>query len=167
MTAPPTIRAARTPSPAKSGAGAKHGASTDDAEAPAAKKKSKKKLIIIVVVLLLVAGAAYHFLLPAKPVKPGPPKPGAVVALDDTTLNLTDGHFLKIKIALQEILGKGATLDTSDAADIVISEFSNRSMASLTTDAQREAIKADLLKKLEAAYPGELMGVYFTDFVMQ
>ena len=167
MSAPTTIRAARSTSPARSGGKGTAADATAAVEEPPAKKKSKKKLIIIAVVVLLVAGGAYHFLVPSKPAKPGPPKPGAVIALDATTLNLTDGHFLKLKLALQTIEGKGATLDTSDAADIAISEFTNLSMASLSTDAQRAAIKADLLKKLEAAYPGELMGVYFTVFVMQ
>src|ERR1700748_3198616 len=81
-------------------------------------KKSKKKLIIIVVVALLVVAAAYHFLLGSKPKKPGSPKPGAVVTMDDTTLNLTDGHFLKIKIALQAVVGAPATIDTSKASDL-------------------------------------------------
>jgi len=166
MTAPSSIRAARPPSSTASANG--RGTDTDSPKAkPVAKKSKKKKMIIIIAGLLLIVGAGYYFVMPAKSGPAGPPKPGPVVALDATTLNLTDGHFLKLKLGLQTIEGKGATLDTSAAADITISEFSNRPMTSLVTDQQREAIKADLLKKLEAAYPGELMGVYFTEFVMQ
>ncbi len=170
MTAPSSIRTARPPGSSVNGSG--KGATPTDDEPSGKKKtkkpKSKKKRIIIAVVALLVLGGVYHFVLAKKPAKIGPPKPGAVVSLTATTLNLTDGHFLKLQIALQTIAGtKGATMDTSNAADIEISEFTNLSMTDLTTDAERERIKGDLLVKLQKAYPGELMGVYFTNFVMQ
>ncbi len=130
-------------------------------------KKSKKKMIIIIVVALLVVGAAYHFLLGSKPKKAGPPKPGAVVTMDDTTLNLTDGHFLKIKIALQAVVGAPATIDTSKASDLMISEFTGQSMATLSNATARNKLKSELLTKIEAAYPKDFMGIYFTEFVMQ
>ena len=133
------------------------------------KKKSKKKLIIIGLVVLLVGGGAY-FMLGKKPAKAGPPVKGLVVAMDATTLNLADGHFLKLKLGLQTILGKVAdvtTFDTSQAADIAVDEFTNKPIAALSTDEARATIKADLLKKVQKAYPDELMGVYFVEFVMQ
>jgi flagellar FliL protein len=139
--------------------------SAGDADAPA--KKSKKKLIIIVVLALLLVGAVYHFVLAKKPAKAGPPVAGAVVAMDDTTLNLTDGHFLKIKVALQTIKGAPAELDTSKAQDLLISEFTDQSVAALSTEAGRTALKKDLLTKIQTAYPKEIMGLYFTTFVMQ
>jgi flagellar FliL protein len=157
MTAPTVVRAA------KSGSGGKGSAA---AEVPA--KKSKKKLIIIVVVVLVVVAAAYHFVLAKKPVKAGPPVEGLVVSMDASTLNLADGHFLKLQMALQEIKGKGgAALDTSKAADIAVSTFTNKTVASLATGQARAAVKADLLKQLQKAYPDELMDVYFKQFVMQ
>ncbi len=138
------------------------------------KKKSKKKLIIIGVVVLVLLGGGYK-MMAKKPAKVGPPVKGVVVAMEATTLNLTDGHFLKLKLGLQTIEGKvtaaadGTTssLDTSEAADIAVSEFTNRSVASLSTDEARAKVKADLLKKLQKAYPDKLMGVYFIEFVMQ
>lgn len=138
-----------------------------DAAAAAPAKKSKKKLIIILVAVVVVAGAAYYFLLGSKPAKPGPPKPGAVVAMDDTTLNLTGGHFLKLKIALQTVVGAPSTIDTSKAADLMISEFTGQSMATLSTATGRNRLKSELLTKIEAAYPHQVMGLYFTEFVMQ
>jgi flagellar FliL protein len=173
MTTPSVVRAAR------GGPGAKLDTAGDGGEptkgkkgkknADGSKKKmGKKKLIIIVVAVLVVALVGYKFLAPKKAVKPGPPKPGAVVAMTATTLNLADGHFLKLQLGLQEIAKpKDATIDTSKASDIAIGEFTNMTMASLATDSQRAKAKADLLKKLEAAYPGDLMDVYFVDFVMQ
>jgi len=146
-----------TPRSASKGAG----------DAAATAKKSKKKLIIMIVVGLVLLFAVYHFVLAKKPVKKGPPKPGAVVAMDDTTLNLADGHFLKIKVALQTIKGAPATLDTSKAQDLLISEFTDQPVAALSTEDGRNKLKADLLNKIEAAYPKQIMGVYFTEFVMQ
>jgi flagellar FliL protein len=158
MTAPTVVRAA------KSGSGGKGSAAAD---VPA--KKSKKKLIIIVVVVLVVVAAAYHFVLAKKPAKTGPPVEGAVVSMTAMTLNLADGHFLKLQLALQEIKGKEGTvpLDTSKAADLAIQEFSGLPMAQLVTNESKEAKKADLLKQLEVAYPGVLMGLYYTTFVTQ
>jgi flagellar FliL protein len=137
------------------------------------KKKSKKKLIIIILVVVLVGGVGY-FMMGKKAPKSGPPVKGAVVSMDATTLNLADGHFLKLKLGLQTIEGKvtvasdgASSLDTSEAADIAVSEFTNRSVASLSTDEARARVKADLLRKLEKAYPDKLMGVYFVEFVMQ
>ncbi len=119
------------------------------------------------VVALLVVGAVYHFVLAKKPAKAGPPVAGAVVAMDDTTLNLADGHFLKIKVALQAVKGAPATIDTSKAQDLLISEFTDQPMAALSTEAGRDKLKKDLLAKIEAAYPKQIMALYFTEFVMQ
>jgi flagellar FliL protein len=155
-TAPTRVANAKT----ASGSGAADVAPAEPA------KKSKKKLIIIVVVLLLGFGVYYKMGMKSSAAHPEP-KAGAVLAMDATTLNLADGHFLKIKIGLQATTKAKAEMDTSKAADIVISEFTNRPMESMVTAEARAAIKADLLKKLQDAYPEEIMGVYLTEFVMQ
>lgn len=158
MSAPTVVRAAKSSSGGKGG----------DAASAASAKKSKKKLVIIVVAAILVLGVGYKMMAPKKAVKPGPPVEGLVVSMDAMTLNLADGHFLKLQMALQEIKGKGgAELDTSKAADLAIREFSGLPMSALATDAAREAKKAELLAKLEVAYPKELMAIYFKGFVMQ
>ena len=54
---------------------------------------------------LVVGGAAYKILMPAP--KPGPPKAGDTVVLDALTLNLTDGHYLQVAVAIQLVQGKG------------------------------------------------------------
>ncbi len=129
-------------------------------------KKSKKKLIIIVLVLV-IAVVGYMMLGKKKAKGPTAPQPGIVVAMNETTLNLADGHFLKIKLALQAIKGAPATLDVSQAMDLMISEFTGQSMSSLSTAGGRDKLKDDLLAKIEKAYPKEVMGLYFTEFVMQ
>jgi hypothetical protein len=57
--------------------------------------------------------------------------------------------------------------DGSKALDIAISEFSNRPLAELASNAARDKAKAELRKKINKAYEGHVMDVYFTEFVMQ
>jgi flagellar FliL protein len=140
----------------------------DGAAAGAEPKKSKKKMMIIIAVVLIVAVGYFMMGKKKATAKDAPPVPGVVVAMDATTMNLADGHFLKLKLALQTIKGvKAEEVDTSEAADIALNEFSNRPMATMVTSESREKIKADLLAKLKKAYPKEVMNVFFTEFVMQ
>lgn len=136
-------------------------------QAPA-KKKSKKKLIIIVVLVLLVGGGAYKFVLAPKP-KPGPPVGGDIVSLTANTLNLTDGHYLKIALDIQLAKGKASatTFQVSQAEQLVINEFSDRTVASLSTDAERLALTDQLEAAMKKAYPNEIFSIYLTQFVTQ
>jgi flagellar FliL protein len=139
------------------------------AEAGAAQvpKKSKKKLLVLVlVVVLVVAGAGYFFVL-RKHGPPPPPKPGAVVRLDEMTLNLSGGHYLRLGLALQATAKVKQAPDGSKAQDIAINEFSNRSVAELSSNTARNKVKAELQKKVIKAYDGDIMAIYFTEFVMQ
>lgn len=139
------------------------------AEEPAAPKRSlfkSKKFLIAVVALLAVAGGAYKFLAPAP--KPGPPVAGDIVTIDPTTLNLADGHYLKVGVAVQLIEGK-ATKDTfqiSKAQEITINTFTNLSVQSLSNK-NRSKLKDDLAKAIKKAYPDEIYTVYLTQFVTQ
>lgn len=128
-------------------------------------KKSKKKLIIILVAVLVAGGAGAYFMLGKS--APAAPKPGEVLLLEPITMNLTDGHYLKLKLALQATADAGAELDGSKALDIAISEFSNRTVAELSGNVEREARKHELKEKISEAYEGEVMDIYFTEFVMQ
>jgi flagellar FliL protein len=138
------------------------------AEVPEA-KKSKKMLIIIVaaVVVLLGGGGGAYFAFFSGPSKKPEPVPGKVVVMDAITLNLTEGHFLKLKLALQATIDVAELPDGSKAADIAIAQFSNLSVAELSSNEAREKAKKALVKKVEEAYEGEIMDVYFTEFVMQ
>jgi flagellar FliL protein len=82
-------------------------------------------------------------------------------------LNLADGHFLKLKLALQATVEAKEEPDGSKALDIAISELSNRPMTDLASNAAREKAKGELRAKINKAYGGEVMDVYFTEFVMQ
>lgn len=137
------------------------------AEAPDEEKKGgkAKKLIILVVLLLVVGGAGYWFFLKPPPAPPEP-VPGEVVALDPIQVNLADGHYLRIGVALQ-LEAEAHEIDGSKALDAVIELFSGVDMAELSKKDHREEFKHELNKELEHAYHGDVLEVYFTEFVTQ
>jgi len=137
-------------------------------------KKSKKKLIIILVAVLVVVGGGGYFMFGRGGSKaPPPPVKGAVVPLDAITINLAGGHFLKLGIALQATKAAAEAPDGSEALDIAIEIFSNRTVAELNSSEGREKYKKLLTKKVVEAYQDpktkvqEVMDVYLTSFVMQ
>lgn len=137
-------------------------------EPKAPKKRSRKKLLLVAAVLLAAAGAAAYLTLGSKgPATPPPPKPGLVLKLDPVTVNLSDGRYLKLGLALQETTRAPKDVDGSKALDLAIALFSGRSMSELATPQGREKAKAELVAQVEKAYPEEVMDVYFTEFVMQ
>ena len=137
----------------------------------------KKKLLIIIVAAVVVligggVGAYFAFFSHSGEEEAHPePSPSAVVVAEAITVNLADGHYLKIAIALQTTTNAVEAVDTSKALDIVISQFSNLEVAELSTNKQREAEKAELTERVVEAYTEEeleyVMAVYFTEFVIQ
>jgi flagellar FliL protein len=123
-----------------------------------------KKIAIVVVVVLLVAAAAWWFVLRPKPEKA--PEPGEIVTLDSTQINLTGGHYLRLGLALQ-LTTEAHEVDGSKALDAAIDLFSGRTMASISQPARRDELKAKLAHQLDESYHGEVMDVYFTEFVTQ
>ncbi|WP_432535481.1 flagellar basal body-associated FliL family protein [Kineococcus arenarius] len=108
-------------------------------------------------------------------------EPGDVTTLDAISLNLADGHYLKLGLALQAVASESGshststTLDGSKALDLAIAEFSGLSMTDLSNAEQRQHYKEVLQEKIIEAYTTEtegvahkeVMGIYFTQFVMQ
>ena len=130
-------------------------------------KKSKKKLVIIALVVALLAGGggAYFFLFRSS--EPAPPVAGAVVRLDPININLAEGHYLKVGLALQVIEAPAHEPDGAHALDLMISKLSHKSVAELSSNKAREKVKEELLKDIEKAYHEDVMDIYFTEFVMQ
>jgi flagellar FliL protein len=129
-------------------------AKTDEKEEEAVKAGGKKKLILMVapVVLLVVAAGWYFFLKPSSATGALPaPKPGVVITIDPTTVNLADGHFLKVGLTLQPT-ASAKTVDGSEAMDLAINEFSGMTVAQLSSDKGRNGAKAELLARIELAY---------------
>ena len=141
-----------------------------EAEGAEAPKKSKKMLIIIVLAVVLLgggAGAYFMFFKSSGEEEVKAPEPGLVVALEPITINLEDGHFLKVSIALQASADAHEEPNGSKALDILISQFSNKSVAELSTNEARDEQKKELVEKIKKAYEEEVYDVYFTEFVMQ
>jgi flagellar FliL protein len=156
----------------KAAKAAKNAEADDSAEGKGKKgskgsKVGKKKLIMIVAAVLVVAGAAYWFVLKPSPAAEEGPKPGLIVPLESTQINLASGHYLKIGIALQLVEGAPEEVDGSKALDATIDLFSGLTIEEVATARERRALKEELEATLEKSYEEEVMGVYFTEFVTQ
>ena len=144
--------------------------------AEATEAKGKKPLLMkiaVAVVLLLVAGAAVKFtvLAPKKAsaatsAKPKP-TPGPLIAMDEMTVNLDSGHFLRMKLAIETTKGTSADLDLTEGTQAVLDVFSNQTEDALTGEKARTAAKNAVLAKLQVIYPKKILDVFYTEFVMQ
>ena len=108
---------------------------------------------------------------------------GPVQSLDAITLNLADGHFLKIGLALQMAPaeeeggghggGGGEELAPAKALDIAITLLGSYTMEELADPKERELVKSELSELVAEAYVDPetrapvVTKVYFTEFVMQ
>ena len=140
-------------------------APTAGAEAGEKGPRSKKKLALILLVVLAVAGAGWFFFL--KPSGPEEPKPGAIMSLESTQINLAGGHYLKIGLALQLTETAAHDVDGSKALDATIDLFSGLPVTDVARAQSRHKLKNQLVKELKERYDGDVMGVYFTEFVTQ
>jgi flagellar FliL protein len=103
---------------------------------------------------------------------------GPVQNLDAITLNLADGHFLKIGLALQladtdDGHGSSEELPSAKALDTAITLLGSYTMDQLSDPKVRELVKKKLSNQVAAAYVDPethdslVTTVYFTEFVMQ
>lgn len=143
------------------------------AEAP--KKKSKKLLIIIIaaVVVLGGGGAGAFFMLKSDKATAAPaPVKGIVTPLDDAlTINLADGHYLKLNFSIQQTDKAAEAVDTAEAKQIAIDLYTGKTVAELSTEKGRNAVKEEMVAEMVKAYTvdkvQEVMDVYYTAFVTQ
>ncbi len=146
------------------------------AETAAAPKGGTKKLFMVVVPVLLVVVAAWYFVLgpgsggSAAEEKPKKVEHGEVVALDPITMNLADGRLLKVGLALQLPLepssGHGE-VNGSVALDEAIAFLGEHTYAQLAKPAARQEAKKELSHRVAERYHEDVLGIYFTEFVMQ
>ncbi|MEV0562428.1 flagellar basal body-associated FliL family protein [Dactylosporangium sp. NPDC050588] len=141
-------------------------------EAP--KKGGKKKLIMILAIVLVAlagGGAGGYFMFAPKKAEAEVLVAGVVVPLDAITINLADGHYLKLKMTLQATDKAAEAPDGSKALDAAISLFSNMDSKELLTNDGREKYKTQLKALVVKAYTvkkeKEIMDVYYTTFVIQ
>lgn len=152
---------------------------TDDE--PPARGGRKKKLVgaVVLLVALLGAGGGGFLMFTGggadaaeTEAAEAEPVPGAVVPLEPITINLADGRYLQVGIALQEAVVEGGghgeeKTDGSKALDILIHHLSGKPMSELASTEQRDAVKAELVEEIRHAYHDHVYDIYFTSFVMQ
>lgn len=127
------------------------------------KKGGRRKFLVALALVLAISGGGWYY---AQPSGDPEPVPGEVLPLEAIQLNLAGGHYLRLGLALQ--LADGAeSVDGSKALDAAITTFSGREMAKLVRAQDREALRGELLEQLDAAYEGQVLEVYFTEFVTQ
>ena len=95
-----------------------------------------------------------------------------VLELDSVTVNLADGHYLMLGLALQLKVGMTAEAASKEglgarALDMALERLSAKEMPELISAEARAAIKQQLGLDTCLAYEGEVTTVYFTEFVMQ
>jgi flagellar FliL protein len=145
----------------------------------------KKKLMIALPVLLVVLGGAYKFVL-AKPAAQAKPKvDGEVYVLPrDFLINLSDGRFVKLNVAL--VLEHGALAPAGAGAepaappegfgplpqeavvrDIVTNSLMDVSGAKLIKRTGRLSLKQRILKQILKTTDVKAKEVLFTDVAVQ
>lgn len=105
---------------------------------------------------------------------------GPVQSLEPITLNLADGHFLKVGIALQLAENDPAEggheveeVAAAKALDVAISLLGSHTKDELADPDDRDKVKDELSERVGEAYTDPATGqptvtkVYFTEFVMQ
>jgi flagellar FliL protein len=127
----------------------------------------KRKMLVMIAVLAVVAGASWTYFRPAEAGAKEEPVPGEVLKLEAVQLNLAEGRYLRLGIALQGSEEAGDYLEGSKALDAAIELFSGRKMEDLAQPVQREVLKDKLLVELKDRYDDKVIDVYFTDFVTQ
>jgi flagellar FliL protein len=138
-------------------------------------KRSRKLLLVVLVVLavVLAAAAAWFFLIHGKSTGAPEPEPtktqvaGDVLDVDPVSVNLADGHYLRLGLAIQLSDEVTADPDPARALDLAIELYSGRSVDEVSSAAGRDQLKAQLLGELQQAYGPEVMDVYLTDYVTQ
>lgn len=143
----------------------------------------KSKLKIIVPVLLLVLGGAYKFVLAKPKAAAAPPKVAGTVYVmpKDFLLNLKDGKFAKLSVALvlkgapepaeegapAPAEGYGAQPQEAVVRDIVTDVLTGSNGDELTSRKGRKHIKTEVLERIHKETDVEAEDVLFTDVAVQ
>jgi flagellar FliL protein len=98
---------------------------------------------------------------------------GPVLDVDSKTLNLADGHFLKIGLGLQlplkSVPEEVAKTENWGAitGQIVLNTFAGEAMADILPTKQREKLRHEIGNEVCKKSEGKATTVYFTEFVAQ
>lgn len=92
---------------------------------------------------------------------------GMLVQLDSITLNLAAGRFLKLGVAVELAPGVVEEPPTAPVYDEVIELFGPMTFEQLSDAGIRNQTKTTLLAALADVYGTDIVGIYYTEFVMQ
>lgn len=104
--------------------------------------------------------------------------PGPLVSVKPMTVNLAGGHYLRLGVSFQMTDQYDETVESDDsvefangdaskAKDMIISAFGGRDSAELARADGREGAREDLLNRANELFDGQVMAVFYTDFVIQ
>lgn len=153
----------------------------------------KKKLPIIAVIALVLAGGVYKFALATPPPKPEYKVEGEVYVIPKEFLvNLKDGRFARLNVALEFGHGYSAAVAAAEAAaghggkgaakpvegfgilpqepvvrDIISDTISDSSARQLSSHERRERLKKRIEKKINKTTDVKVHEVLFTDVAVQ
>ncbi|MGV8846794.1 flagellar basal body-associated FliL family protein [Tessaracoccus sp.] len=133
---------------------------------PTGKGKRKKLLIIAVAAFALAVAAGLNLTVFKKTGPPPAPVAGVVMVLDPVHVNLADGRYLKMTMALQ-MTADAAKPDGAKALDVAVTNLSLRRVSEMNTPEQRAAIKKELTGLIAKQYDKQVMNVYITEFITQ
>jgi flagellar FliL protein len=100
-----------------------------------------------------------------------PIPPGEIATMDPISVNLAEGRFLKVGMAVQLAEGipanEFAKGPINKAKDLLIEHVAGANMEELASEEGRKHLKEALRESAKEEFEGEVLDVYFTDFVMQ
>ena len=142
------------------------------------------RLVLIGIILVVQVGIALIMakMLSSRTTKPEQPEVeevedigrGEIVLLENIVVNLRENdklYYLKLAIGL-EVADSRMKSEVEKRAphlrDIVIATVSGKKVSELDTQEERNALKAELIRKLSGSIStGDLIQVYFSDFIVQ
>ncbi len=148
-------------------------AQPEPAPEPEKPKRSRSRGlgIIIGVAIMVVAAGGYWFLAgPGASTETAAEETvelGDVQVLDPISINLADGHYLRLGLGLQLTADAHAEVGAAMALDAAIALFAGRDQHELMDATVRDQLKDELAATLSELYHGEVVGAYYTDFVTQ
>ena len=135
-------------------------------EAPQTVQGRRKKLSLAIGVATIAAAAAgYWFFL--RPDSPKAPEKGEVAALEPIQINLSDGHYLRLALALQLSADVKEKVDGSEALAVAVDMLSGRPVEDFDTPVGRRKLFAELTEDVVKDYAGEVLDLYVTEAVTQ
>jgi flagellar FliL protein len=132
-------------------------------EAPQVSRK--KRTLLVAIALVLAAASAYWFLFRSE--SPKEPEKGEVAALEPIQINLSEGHYLRLVMALQLSADVEEEVDGSEALALAVDMLSGRPVEEFDKPTGRRKLFAELTDDVLEHYEGEVLDLYVTEAVTQ